>query len=72
MHRQEEQNYDRLTFEILWDLATHHPEAGIIKMSCIEYHDGSLNNTEVLQKDENIWFAKFVPDVHTELQTCLF
>lgn len=62
--RDEEEEYDEITYPILWDLANHHPEAGIETMTCVEYHNLPLTESGTVRKGETeVWFKDFVHDV---------
>ena len=69
---EEEERYDGSTFTILWDLATNHPESGVCKMTCIEYHDVSIEESGILRKGQaQVWFKDLVHDVcrHPSLES---
>ena len=59
-----EEEFDRISYEIFWDLATSHPESGVCKMSCIEYHDIPLEQVGILRDGRSeVWFKDVVHDV---------
>ena len=62
--RDEEEEYDEITYPILWDLANHHPEAGVETMTCVEYYNFPLTESGTVRKGETeVWFKDFVHDV---------
>jgi len=62
--REREEEYDRITFGAFWDLSINHPEAGICQMSCVEYHEVPLHETEILRDGQSeVWFKDVVHDV---------
>jgi hypothetical protein len=64
LRREREEEYDKVTFRILWDLATNHPEAGVCKMGCVEYHNVTLHESGLLRPgQEEVWFKNVVYDV---------
>jgi hypothetical protein len=65
---EQEEQFDSSTFKILWDLATNHPESGVCKMTCIEYHDVPIEESGILREGQTqIWFKDLVPDVFHHL-----
>ena len=66
INRKREEEFDRITYEVLWELATNHPESGIEKMECVEYYGRTLRETGLIRDGETeIWFKDFVHDVST-------
>ena len=66
MSSEREEEFDRISYELFWDLATNHPESGVCKMSCTEYHDIPLEEVGILRDGQNIvWFKDIVHDVKT-------
>jgi hypothetical protein len=62
--REREEEYDQITFGILWDLATNHPEAGVAKMSLVGYHDIPLKEAGVVRPgQEEVWYKDVVYNV---------
>jgi hypothetical protein len=63
-----EEDFDRKTYEILWEMATAHPEAGLQRMSCLEYHEVPLSETGILRDGQTyVWFKDLVHDVFNQL-----
>jgi hypothetical protein len=63
-HREEE--WDRITYEALWELATKHPESGVEKIGCIECYGQSLEEVGWIRKGEKeIWIKEFTHDVES-------
>jgi len=45
-------------------MASNHPEAGLKKMPCVEYHEVPLADAGVLRDGEkDVWFKELVHDV---------
>lgn len=62
--REREEEYDAMTFGILWELASNHPESGVCTMSCVEYHDLPLEQSGLLREGQKeVWFKDVVRDV---------
>jgi hypothetical protein len=62
--REHEEEFDRITYRILWDLASNHPEAGIGKMDCLEYHDLPLQEAGLVREGQtDVWFKDLVHNV---------
>ena len=65
-HREREEEYDRVTYAMFWQLASDHPEAGIAKVRCMEYHDIPLSETGILRPgQQEVWFKDIVHDVNS-------
>lgn len=64
MSREREERYDSDTFPVFWELASNHPESGIEKMTCIEYHDVPIEQSGILRDGQTqVWFRDVVHDV---------
>jgi hypothetical protein len=62
--REREEEYDRVSYAMFWKLASDHPEAGIAKMHCVEYHDLPLAEAGILRPGQKeVWFKDVVHDV---------
>jgi glycine/D-amino acid oxidase-like deaminating enzyme len=58
-----EEEFDRITYETFWEIATKHPESGVWIMDCVEYYGQSLKDTGMVRpgRDE-VWFKNLVRD----------
>ena len=64
-----EEEFDRLTFPIFWDLAAIQPQSGVSTMDCVEYHDVTLEESGVLREGQSdVWFKDLVPNVRFSLR----
>jgi hypothetical protein len=53
-----------MTYEVLWEMASNHPESGICKMPCVDYYTGSLQDAGLIRKDQTeVWYKDIVHDV---------
>ena len=55
-----------MSYAIFWQLASDHPEAGIAKMRCVEYHDLPLSEAGIVRRgQQEVWFKDIVHDVNS-------
>jgi hypothetical protein len=71
--REAEEEYDRLSYRIFWDLAINHPEAGVAPIKCIEYYGESLRDVGMIRDGQKeVWFKDLVQDVFSQLLFLIF
>ena len=71
--REEEEGYDKISYEIFWDLAQNHPEAGVAPVKCIEYYGKSLKEIGMIRDGQNeVWFKNLVHDVLSHISCLIY